>query len=125
MVGWDGARLKSPSTTAEVARNLRQVWVSPSLVARMPKVRVSAPASALFWTPASTLNASYASGQPLEDQPWAKDCQSSFVDQLGCAFQVVPDEMEPVCQNWNSRAVQDQEWLFLTLKVARVNFAPS
>src|SRR6476619_2447601 len=90
----------------------------------MPRVRLDAPPSAAFWAAVLTLNASYSSGQELEDQPCAKDLRWTSLDQLGCLFQVVPEEIAPVVQSWNSRSVQDQEWLLSTLKVALVMAAP-
>lgn len=70
------------------------------------------------------MNASYASGQEVEDQPCANDLRCSSLDQLGCLFHVVPEEIAPVSQNWNSRVVHDQEWLLSTLKDAEVIVAP-
>lgn len=43
---------------AEVALNLRQVWVSDSLVARMPRVTVEWPLSVAYWAASFTLKAS-------------------------------------------------------------------
>ncbi|MDX3453571.1 hypothetical protein PV396_16700 [Streptomyces sp. ME02-8801-2C] len=90
--------------------NLRQVWVCDSLVARMPRVSVEWPLVVAYWAASLTLKASSSSGQDV-DQPRAKDLRWSSSDQLGWAFHVVPDEIEPVRQSWNSRVVQDQEWL--------------